>query len=61
MLETLKSAFVRVLDSPSSVHSFGSSADIGQDIGSKWEWTSWADNWDESIRPIVLGHIISQQ
>jgi len=62
-LETLKSAFVNSLDSssPSSAHSFSSLTDIGQDVNSKWEWKSWSDNWNESIRPIVLGHHISQQ
>lgn len=35
--------------------------DIGQDVGNKWEWASWSDNWNESIRPIVLGDRISQQ
>lgn len=63
MLETLKSALVKSLDtpSPSSAHSFGSLMDIGQDVSSKWEWTSWSDNWNESIRPIVLGRHLSQQ
>ena len=62
-LETLKSTFVKPQDlpSPSSAHSFNSSTDAGQDAGSKWEWTSWSDNWNESIRPIVLGYYISQQ
>jgi len=55
-LETLKSAFIKLPDSPSpsSVHSFSSSTDIDQDVGGKWEWMSWSDNWNESIRPIVL-------
>jgi len=63
MLETLKSALVKSLDtpSPSSAHSFGSLMDIGQDLNAKWEWTSWADNWNQSIRPVVLGRHVSQQ
>jgi len=62
MLETLKSAFAKTPDSPSlsSSHSFGSLVDAGQDVGGKWEWTSWADNWNESVRPSVLGHHVSQ-
>lgn len=51
VLESLKSAFVRSQDL----------VGVNQDVGSKWEWTSWADNWNDSIRPIVLGHHISQQ
>jgi len=60
-LETLKSAFIKLLDSPSppSAHSFSLSVDVGQDVGGKW--ASWSDNWNEYIRPIVLGYHISQQ
>ena len=55
-LETLKSAFTESQDSPllSSPHSFDSSADIGRDASGKWEWTSWSDNWNASVRPIVV-------
>jgi len=57
-LETLKSAFAESQDSPlpPSPPSLNSSADIGQDAGGKWEWTSWSDNWNKSVRPIVLGY-----
>ncbi|KAF9651302.1 beta-1,4-mannosyltransferase [Thelephora ganbajun] len=62
-LETLKSAFVKTLESPSpsSAHSFSSSTDVCQGVGSKWEWTSWADNWNEFVQPIVSESHISQQ
>jgi len=62
-LETLKSAFIKLPDSPSlsPARSFSLSMDIDQDVGGKWEWTSWSDNWNETIRPIVLGYNISQQ
>lgn len=62
MLETLKSAFTKSdLPSPSSAHSFDSSVEVTQSVYNKWEWTSWADNWNDSVRPIIQEHHISQQ
>lgn len=62
VIKTLKAAIVESRDSssPPSAHHFGSSADIGEDVGGEVEWTSWADNWNGSIRPIVVGDRISQ-
>jgi len=56
-LDTLKFAFTKLLDSPSP----SPSTDVGQNVGSRWEWASWSENWNQSIRPIVLEPHISQQ
>lgn len=57
-LKSLKSAFAEPHDSllSSSPHPLNSSADIWQDAGGKLEWMSWSDNWNKSVRPIVLGY-----
>jgi len=51
-LDTLKSAFIKLLDPQT---------DVDRNVGSRWEWASWSENWNQSIRPIVLEHYISQQ
>lgn len=28
-------------------------SDIG-DVGERWEWNSWTENWNEVVKPLVL-------